>query len=291
MGFTDPPPYAGPTGSVTSADGTTIAFDRSGEGSAVILVDGVTFHRAYGPSRALAEHLTGHGYTVYAYDRRGRGESGDTEPYAAEREVQDIAALIEHAGVPVHLFAATSGAVLALDAVAAGLDVASLALFDPPFLVDGSRRPVPEDFVARLEQLIGAGRLAEAQSRYLTSQMPALRLVMPLLRVSGAMRRSLSAVPSLARDAALFAELQTGQPLPAQRWRDVEVATMVVTGRRSPAWVRAGAQALTGVLPNASLHTMGGNGHFVQQDALATVLAAFFADPVGSTRAASGEQG
>jgi pimeloyl-ACP methyl ester carboxylesterase len=277
MSYFDPPAYDGFTGAVTSRDGTVIAFDRSGDGSPVILVDGVAFHRAYGPTRSLAKHLTGRGFRVYAYDRRGRGESVDSGSYSAEREVEDIAALIEEAGCPVHLFAATSGVVLALEAVNNGLDVQSLALFDPPFVVDGSRRPLPAGFAARLDELIETGRLADAQASYLGSQVPILRPLMPLLRRTRSFRRSLAFVPSLSRDLALFADLQAGKPLPPDRWREVTAPMLVVTGRRSPTWTRHAAQALADALPDAQVRTLTGEGHFVRQESLAEVLAEFFA--------------
>ncbi|TDD30260.1 alpha/beta fold hydrolase, partial [Nonomuraea terrae] len=123
-----------------SADGTSLAYTRIGRGPAVVLVDGALSHRAQSINTPLAEALAGD-FTVYTYDRRGRGESGDTPPYATEREIEDLAAIAEAAGGSIRLYGTSSGAALALAAVDAGLAVERLALYEPPFIVDGARPP------------------------------------------------------------------------------------------------------------------------------------------------------
>ncbi len=145
---------------VGSADGTTIAFDRSGQGPALILVGGASATRAAAASvaAALAPY-----FTVFAYDRRGRGDSTDTLPYAVEREVEDIEALIDEAGGSAFVFGHSSGAVLALEAACLLPDrIRKLALYEPPFIIDDSRPPLPEDFAAHLEGLVAAGRRGDA---------------------------------------------------------------------------------------------------------------------------------
>src|SRR5512137_163645 len=141
---------------VTSKDGTAIAFDKTGQGPAIILVGGALSDRS--AAVPLASLLAPH-FTVFAYDRRGRGDSGDTAPYAVEREVEDIDALIDTAGGSAFVFGHSSGAVLALEA-ARGLShkIPRLALYEPPFIVDDSRPPMPEDFRARLQGLLAEGR-------------------------------------------------------------------------------------------------------------------------------------
>ena len=124
---------------VRSKDGTTIAYERSGSGPALILVDGALCSRAFGPSPKLAPLLARH-FTVYAYDRRGRGESGDTPPYSPEREVEDIAALIEAAGGSASLLGLSSGGALALEAAASGLPVDKVVAYEPPYVDDGGQR-------------------------------------------------------------------------------------------------------------------------------------------------------
>src|SRR6266487_2672638 len=151
---------------VRSSDGTSIAFDRSGQGPALILVAGATATRA--AEAAISAHLAPH-FTVFAYDRRGRGDSGDTPPYAVEREVEDIETLITEAGGSAFVFGHSSGAVLALEA-ASNLPskVKKLALYEPPFIVDDSRPPLQVDYVARLTELVAAGRRGDAVEFFMT---------------------------------------------------------------------------------------------------------------------------
>ena len=153
---------------VTSKDGTEIAFDRHGEGSPIVLVGGTFQHRAIDPRTTQLAALLGEQFTVYHYDRRGRGDSEDTESYSPKREIEDLEALIAEAGGSAFVFGNSSGAVLALDAAASGLSVERLALYEAPFIVDDSRPPVPEDYRERLVELISAGRRGEAVELFLT---------------------------------------------------------------------------------------------------------------------------
>ena len=128
---------------IQSSDGTPIAFDRSGEGPPVILVPGLFQHRAIDPGTAELAALLAPRFTVFHYDRRGRGDSGDTAPYAVEREVEDVGALIDEAGGAAALYGMSSGGALALEAAARGLAVTKLAVYEPPFTDDeGTHRPV-----------------------------------------------------------------------------------------------------------------------------------------------------
>ena len=120
---------------VISKDGTAIAYDKAGNGPLVILVDGALCSRAFGPMPKLAKLLT-NDFTVITYDRRGRNESTDTKPYAVEREIEDIGALINDNGGPAFVVGFSSGAALALAAAAHGLNISKLALYEPPFMVD-----------------------------------------------------------------------------------------------------------------------------------------------------------
>jgi pimeloyl-ACP methyl ester carboxylesterase len=144
---------------VISADGTPIAFERTGQGPAVILVASALADRS---DAAKLAGLLAERFTVINYDRRGRGDSGDTSPYAVEREVEDLDALIQAAGGSASVFGSSSGAVLALRAAASGLNITRLAVYEPPFRVDGE--PLPAGFQVQLEQLLGAGRRGDASS-------------------------------------------------------------------------------------------------------------------------------
>src|SRR3712207_4981311 len=138
---------------VTSRDGTSIAFDRSGNGPPVILVCGGSTDRM--ANAPLAEFLAPR-FTVFNYDRRGRGDSGDTAPYAVEREVEDLDAVIAAAGGSAFVYGTSSGAALALEAAASGLAITKLAMWEPPFSLDESSRP-PADQVERYDEMISAG--------------------------------------------------------------------------------------------------------------------------------------
>src|SRR5947199_7629740 len=132
---------------VRSKDGTAIAFDQSGDGPAIILVGGAMSTQS--ASMPLAALLAPH-FTVFAYDRRGRGDSGDTAPYAVEREVEDLQALIGEAGGSAYVFGHSSGAALALEAAARGSSITKLALYEAPYIVDDSRAAVPGDIVDQM---------------------------------------------------------------------------------------------------------------------------------------------
>ena len=146
---------------VTSKDGTKIALDRSGEGPPIILVGGAMNTRSFGPNGSLAP-LLAERFTVINYDRRGRGDSGDTQPWAVEREIEDIDALIEAAGGSAFVYGISSGAALALEAASRGLAIEKLALYEAPFIVDDSRSPLADDYLARLEGLVASGRRSDA---------------------------------------------------------------------------------------------------------------------------------
>jgi len=132
---------------IFSKDGTNIAYDKTGQGPALIIVAGAFQDRM--AMAAYAEPLSKH-FTVYNYDRRGRGESGDTQPYAVEREIEDIDALIQEAGGSAFVFGGSSGGVLILDAAAHGSNITKLAIYEPPFVLDDSREPVPANMVDQL---------------------------------------------------------------------------------------------------------------------------------------------
>jgi pimeloyl-ACP methyl ester carboxylesterase len=147
---------------VMSKDGTQIAFDRSGDGPPVILVDGALSDRRASLNVALAAELAPR-FTVYTYDRRGRGDSGDTPPYAIRREVEDIEALVDHAGGKAYLYGISSGGVLALDAAnRLGPKVTRLAVYEAPFVADDTRTPLPDGYLARLQELVAADRRGDA---------------------------------------------------------------------------------------------------------------------------------
>ncbi|NUW37364.1 alpha/beta hydrolase [Nonomuraea sp. SMC257] len=265
---------------VVSSDGTTIAYSRVGQGPSVVLVDGAMCHRAFGPNPALAEALA-RDFTVYTYDRRGRGDSGDAPPAAGaaidpRREIDDLAALVEEAGGDVRLYGVSSGAALALAAADAGVPVAKLAVYEPPFIVDRSRPPIPADYQERLRELVAAGRRSEAVRYFMRSGVGMPAVMVAMMRLMPAWSGLKAVAHTLAYDAAFVTAYERGEPLPAGSWAGVTVPTLVIDGGKSPAWMRNGVRSLAETLPAARHRTLEGQTHMVKPAALAPVLTEFF---------------
>jgi alpha-beta hydrolase superfamily lysophospholipase len=262
-------------GTVTSADGTTIGYDRTGSGPPVILVDGALCHRRFGPAGPLAAKLAGQ-FTVYTYDRRGRSGSGDTPPYAVEREVDDIAALVAAAGGSAYLYGISSGAALAL-AAAARLDgIQKLAVYEAPFIVDDSHPPRPDDYLPRMDALIAAGRRSAAVGMFLrTVGTPAVAVA--VMRLTPVWRKLTAVAHTLPYDLRVLGDTGSGRPLPERRWATATMPALVMDGGKSPAYLRNAMRALAGVLPDARYHTLPRQTHLLKPEAVAPVLAEFFA--------------
>ena len=285
------PPVTREPQRVRSKDGTPIAYERSGSGPVVILVSGALSSRA--DSARLAEVLAPT-MTVVRYDRRGRGDSGDTKPYAVEREVEDLEALIVEVGGSASLFGTSSGAVLALEAAQRlGKRVKRLALFEPPFLVDDSRPPIPKDFPATVARLVADGRRSDAVTYFLTEVVG-----QPAATVA-AMKRT-PAWPALERlahtleyDGRVVGDAQQGKPLSRTRWAAVAVPALVLYGGESPPFLRDAARALVEILPGARLEALAGQDHSapsVAPEAFRPLLGKFFAGdgaPVSGDRKGS----
>jgi pimeloyl-ACP methyl ester carboxylesterase len=218
---------------VTSKDGTRIAFDRTGDGPPVILVSGALGNRSW--PFPLGGLLAPH-YTVFKYDRRGRNESGDTPPYAVEREIDDIDALIREAVSSAFVHGMSSGAVLALEAAAAGLAIKKLALYEPPLIIDDSRPPVPADYTEHLKELAASGRRGEAVEYFMTAAVRVPDDYVSQMRKQP-MWPGLEAVAhTLAYDGTIMEGLMLGKPLPperAKRWASVTAPTLFSTGARA----------------------------------------------------------
>lgn len=264
--------------SVISKDGTKIVYDKSGQGQALILVAGAFSYRKF-PGQVQLAHLLSEHFTVYNYDRRGRGESGDTQPYAVEREIEDLQAMIDEAGGSANVWGLSSGAVLALQTAASGANITKLALHEPPFVVNAADRTPPKNFVMHVTELIGTNRRAEAIKYFMTKGMGAPAFVIILLRIMPSVWSRLMAVAhTLPYDAVLLDGYMDGKSLPVDLWSTVTMPTLVLEGTESPVALRHGAQALANVLPNAQLLSKRGLGHTKKLDAkkISLELAAFF---------------
>ena len=255
---------------VLSADGTKIAFDQAGQGPPIILVVGAFNDRSTGAplAKALESQLT-----VLNYDRRGRGASGDTQPYAVEREVDDLDALIREAGGAAHAFGYSSGANLALEGAARGLNITKLALYEAPFMVgDGVPRP-PKDLAGQLAKLVASGRRGEAVELFQTKLVGIPEQVVAQLR-HAPFRPALEAIAhTLVYDASIVGDLE----LPTAKLRSVKAPTLVVYGSESPAFMGNAAKALAKALPDGHVRALDGQSHDIVPTALAPVLLEFFA--------------
>ncbi|MGB8644891.1 MAG: alpha/beta hydrolase [Anaerolineae bacterium] len=247
---------------VTSKDGTRIAFEQSGAGPAIILVVGAFNDRATGAP--LARFLEPH-FTVFNYDRRGRGDSGDTAPYAIEREIQDLQALIATAGGSAFVFGYSSGATLALRAAAQGLAISQLALYEPPPTGGKAGNLAP-----RLAELIAAGRRGDAVELFQTEAVGIPAAVVAQLR-NAPFR------PALEKMAhTLVYESTILGALPAGLVASVQAPTLVIDGAASPEVMRHAAQSLAEALPAGRYRTLDGQGHDIVPAVVAPVLQEFF---------------
>jgi pimeloyl-ACP methyl ester carboxylesterase len=260
---------------VTSKDGTTIAYDRKGEGPALILVDGALCYRAMGPMGPLSELLSKR-FTVYTYDRRGRGESGDTQPYEPEREYEDLEALINEAGGSAMVYGISSGATLAVNAAAHGLAIDRLALYESPFIVDHSRPAAPADYTDHLDELKAADKRGDMVSYFMRKAVKVPAPVVWIMRVSPAWKKMTAVAPTLTNDARVMGDTQSGEPLPAGRWDSARMPTLVAWGGKSPAWMINANRALAEALPQAEQKVIPGQNHMIKAAPLAPVLEEFF---------------
>jgi pimeloyl-ACP methyl ester carboxylesterase len=253
-----------------SSDGTEIAFDQLGDsdGPPVVLISGASCAR--GVHGELAGLLAGH-FTVLNYDRRGRGDSGDTSPYAVQREIDDLAALLTAAGGEAAVFGNSSGAILGLRAAAAGLPITRLALWEPPFMTDPDAPRRQQAYVAELTALLGAGNRGDAMALFMSL------VGLPAEMIAGMrhapMWPAMEAIaPTLAYDAAVMGDSTVPPDLAA-----VKIPVLVLTGGNTGDWAANTALALTGALPDAQHITLDGQDHNVAWDVIAPPLITFFA--------------
>src|SRR5216684_5005266 len=263
------------TGTAVSKDGTPIAFDRIGNGPPVILIDGALCYRGMGQSGKLANLMAQH-FTVFTYDRRGRGASSDTAPYAVEREVEDVAALLSEAGGAAFVWGMSSGAVLALEAANRLSGIKKLALYEAPFIVDESRSTTEDDWV-RIGEAVAADRRSDAVKLFLKSVgVPGFFIA--LMRLMPMWSKLKAIAHTLPYDGAIVQDNQRSKPLPASRWASVTVPALVMDGGNSPAWMVHANRSLASVLPNAQYRTLGGQTHMLKPKAHAPMLVEFFKD-------------
>jgi alpha-beta hydrolase superfamily lysophospholipase len=254
---------------VTSSDGTTIAFDRLGDGPPVVLVCGGSTDRQ---ANAQLASLLAQDFTVLNYDRRGRGDSGDSAPYEIQREVEDLDAVIAAAGGSACVWGTSSGAALVFEAAASGLPITKVALWEPPWFVEDSPARPPADTATTYRELVAAGRRGDAVEFFMAK-------VVGLPPEFVAQARSSPWWPAqeaLAHTLAYDAEIMGDYTFPADRAAAVKAPTLVIDGGASPAWLRNTARTVADTIPGARHQSLEGQQHNVDMAVLAPVLKAFF---------------
>jgi pimeloyl-ACP methyl ester carboxylesterase len=264
---------------VISKDGTAIAYERSGQGPALILIDGALCSRAFGPMPKLAPLLAPN-FTVYVYDRRGRGDSGDTLPYSKEREVDDIAALIQAAGGSAFVLGLSSGGALALEAAASGLPIQKVVAYEPPYVNDPSQRDGAE-YESELKRRIAAGDRSGAVKYFMRSMVGIPAPFVMMMQLMPWLWRKMKAVAhTLPYDAAVMSEFK----VPAARLASVRVPTLAMHGSKTDARLARAAHAVAEAVPGAQHRTLDGQTHNVSPTALTPAVTDFL---IGKTHAAS----
>lgn len=270
---------------VTSRDGTAVAVSALGSGDPVVLVDGAFCHRTFGPMPQLAPLLAKTFHVVH-HDRRGRGETGaGKSPWSIEREIEDVAAVVEHAssaagGKPVCLYGTSSGAVLVARAVAAGVPVKKLALHEPPLSLDGTNFPNPPDFIAQIDRLIAANDPLGAARVFLrVVGVPAFGVFMMGL-IPPVRRNFRACTHTLRHDFAILGDTQRGGPLPdelRQVFARITVPVLTAVGTKSAAYMHHAVDVVAKGLPQPPTRVvLKGQDHNVAATAIGPELVRFF---------------
>jgi pimeloyl-ACP methyl ester carboxylesterase len=257
---------------VQSADGTRIAFEKLGNGPPLVLVAGAFCdRRAKVAGLPLARELANE-LTVFCYDRRGRGDSTDTAPYAVAREIEDLAALLVAAGGAANVYGHSSGAILALEAALGGLPISKLALYEPPLVLEGLRPAMPAELPQQLAALSEAGKLSEAAALFLTKGVGVPAAVVEQRKLTPAW----ASLEALAHTTSYEARLTADPESIVARATHLTAPTALFDGGKSQAWLRAGVEKLARALPHVTHVSLPDQSHDVDPRALAPQLLDFF---------------
>jgi pimeloyl-ACP methyl ester carboxylesterase len=252
-----------------SKDGTKIVYRRIGTGPVIILIDGAFCSKDFGPMPKLAPYLEEY-FTVISYDRRARGESGDTKPYHIEREFEDLQALIDQNGGSAYLFGVSSGAILALRAVSHGLRIPKLVLFEPPFVTNKNLIRSPNAY-HDLTHLIEEGKRGEAVKFYLRKVMGVPAILPFVLRLTPNWAKMKANANSLPYDAAVCGDFE----IPKNLVSAISIPVLVIDSTKSPEILRSAVESTVSVLPNATRKSLKGSIHDVPPQILTPELIKF----------------
>ncbi|WP_430787974.1 alpha/beta fold hydrolase [Actinoplanes sp. G11-F43] len=251
-----------------STDGTAIDFTRSGTGPAVVITGGALNDQA---AMAPLADLLATRFTVYNYDRRGRGASGNTEPYQVERELEDLRHMIELAGGSAYVFANCSGGAIAIEGAARGFPVTKLAMYEPPFIIEGQRRKVEDRYRERLGRMLDEGRRGEAIRYFMSEAVEMPPETIARVGSSPAWEWLEGMAPSLRYDAEVMGDYR----LPLGRMARITCPVLVMDGAASPDWARNTVQSLVDAAPRAQRESLDGQDHNLNADVVFPVLEKF----------------
>lgn len=255
---------------VISKDGTTLAYDKLGSGPAVILVCGGSVDRQSnaGLAHALAPH-----FTVYNYDRRGRGDSGDNETYAVMREIEDIAAVAEAAGGTAYLYGTSSGAALAAEAARALPDTISrLTLWEPPYIIEGTRPLPPANTAQVYRDFVAQGKRGEAAEYFMTQVVGLPPDFAAFARTQPWWAQQEATAHTLAYDAEVMGDYS----IPVGRLAEIQAPTIVLAGGASFPFIVTTAEKVAEIIPNATYQLLPDQQHNVDPAVIGPALTAFF---------------
>lgn len=260
---------------VISKDGTKIAYDEVGQGTPVIIVGGAFSYRKFKDLVQLAEILSSD-HLVINYDRRGRDDSGDNQPYSVQKEVEDLEAVIDAVGGKAYVYGISSGGALALEAAdVLPTKITRLALYEAPYLVDDTGKTMSSDYLPRLQEHISKNDRSQAIKQFLP-EVGAPALVVAIMQITPVWKKLKSLAHTLPYDIAIIAPYRVGQPYPESKWTKVSMPTLVMDGGKSPTGMRHAMEALAAKLPHATYKTLPGQTHMIKNAVLAPALMEFF---------------
>jgi pimeloyl-ACP methyl ester carboxylesterase len=256
------------TRTTTSADGTTIAFQAYGEGPSVVFVSGATQRKE--DWAELAEAMAGAGFTAVSYDRRGRGDSGDTTPYAVEREIEDLAAVIAATGGSAGVHGQSSGGALANRATAAGLPIPSLSTFETPYRVGDVPKP-PIDYLEHLQELYDADDPSAMLEYFIVAGVGEPQEQVDQMKQQPFWQSLVPIGRTVLYDGYCLGSSQA--PLPTELLGSITAPMLCVGSTGSPDWLRAAAKASAGAASDGRFVVLEGAYHSAPASVLAPVLA------------------
>lgn len=256
---------------VISKDGTSIAYEKSGSGEPLILIDGALCYRSFGPMKKFASLLSNN-FTVYWYDRRGRGDSGDSPNYSPDREVEDIEALINEAGRPAFLLGLSSGAALAIRAAEKKLNIKKMALYEPPYVWDKNSGKPAVDHEAELKKILATGNRSKAVKYFMVTMVGAPAIAAFIMQLMPMWKKLKGVAHTLPYDSAIMGNWS----VPEERVSSIAIPALVSGGGKSPANLQDPVKLIAKLLPNGTLKILEGQTHNIKAEVLIPVVLDFF---------------